>query len=143
MQADIDVSDSDVFCIKECIVDGAHAHFVIMTKDMVIRLLMGADLMARLISLLNLSIPEGCKPVENVSDAVVTARKVDTIIRAVDVRVGGPSGYRGPNKPELRLYTGKKKKHSVHLNLSWGQMALLKDLMVGLQRYVTPSIAVA
>ncbi len=132
MQADIDISDSDIY-VKECVVDGSHFNFVIITKDSIIRLLMTADVLNQSINLMKLTLPEAYQSVENKENKDNSRRKFDMTLRAVDVRVGGPSQFRGPSVPELRLYTGKKRKHSVQVRLSWGQMALLQNVMESIQ----------
>ncbi len=132
MEADIDISDSDI-CVKECVVDRSKACFLIITNDTVIRLSMGASLLKRTVSLIRSVIPEDCKPAKNNKECDGLRRKCDVSLSVVDVRVGGPSYYRGPSKPELRLYTNKEHDHSVQMNLSWGQLALLFNLMQSMQ----------
>jgi hypothetical protein len=94
---------------------------------------MTADVLNQSINLMRLTLPEDYQSVENKENEDITTCKFDMTLRAVDVRVGGPSQFRGPTVPELRLYTGKKRKHSVRMRLSWGQMALLQSVMESLQ----------
>jgi len=125
MTTDLDVSKSKIY-IKKCIMDGSQACFLLLSDDGLIRLTMNMSQFNETINHLITVLPANCPSVENTE--IDGGRLYETSVRVVDVRAGVLINV-GKKSPELRLYTGKKRKHYVRVVLSWEQMSQLLDAM--------------
>ena len=133
MQAVVDMSETDL-SVKECFSDGNFASFMVCTKDSAIRLSMNLGLLKQTKTLIELAIPSNVKAVENKTQDIKT--KLDMTLKVVDVRVGAPTYNRNSQKPEIRFYSGKKRKHSIQVRLTWSQLALILNIIEGMSNNV-------
>ncbi len=134
MQADVDISGSDIH-VKECLANDSQVCFSITSKNALLRLTMNSAQLNSTIVAMESIIPNGYKTVENKD--VVCSRVFDVTLKVVDVRVGKS---RFGNRPDIRFYSGKKRKHAIFLSLTWDQFGLLFNMLKLMQK---PTVVVA
>lgn len=117
MQTDINITSSKIY-VKPCVVDMSKACFLIITQEGVIRITMMANLLKNSLTLIQAALPSDYHPEKNEEIDDIN-RKFEATIRVADLRVG----YDKYNKNAiLRLYTGKKRKHSIYLTMNKSQL---------------------
>jgi len=108
------------------VVDGSQACFLLITESGFIRVIMSLSQFHETINNLTAVLPTNIAFTENVE--IKAGRLYETSVKAVDIRAGVLTSV-GKKIPELRLYTGKKRKHYVRLILSWSHLRQIVDAM--------------
>jgi hypothetical protein len=125
LTTDLDVSKSKIY-VKKCVIDDSQACFLLLSESGLIRITMSMSQFNESINHLAATLPTNCVGNDNIE--INCGKLYETSVKVVDMRAGVLVSV-GKKIPELRLYTGKKRKHYVRLVLSWSQMKQLVDAM--------------
>jgi len=122
MQADIDLSNLNIE-FSASFLDDNHLTLMFLGHNIKVRFLINRELLEQAINLSKLISSNSLSASAKKNDSPF---KIDVTLKAIDLRI---VTTRRPFQPELRWYTGKKRKHGLNLVLSWDQLTSLIKVM--------------